>query len=103
MSDHPPPPASTGPLPDPRADRQDALILFLRLGGAAVLALAVLALVLPSELSVLAADSMVVALIAIPVVRVAWLGVRWAGRRDWRYVGAAAGLLAVLAVGLLVR
>lgn len=39
---------------------------------------------------------------AIPLVRVAWLAVRWARIRDTRYVVVAVVLLALIAVGPIV-
>jgi hypothetical protein len=39
------------------------------------------------------------AVTAIPIARVAWLVVRWARVRDWRYVAVALLLLALVAVG----
>lgn len=40
----------------------------------------------------------VVALIAAPVVRVVWLGVRWLRLGDRRYAAVCAALLAIMAV-----
>lgn len=36
---------------------------------------------------------------AIPLVRVAWLAVRWSRERDWRFVVMALILLVLVAVG----
>lgn len=36
---------------------------------------------------------------AIPLVRVAWLVVRWTRQRDWRFVASALLLLVLVAVG----
>ena len=44
----------------------------------------------------------VAAVIAIPLVRVAWLAVRWSIQRDWRYVAVAIMLLVLVAVGPIV-
>jgi len=41
----------------------------------------------------------VAAITAIPLLRVAWLAVRWSRQRDWRYVALALLLLALVAVG----
>lgn len=39
---------------------------------------------------------------AVPIARVAWLVVRWARIGDRRYMGAAAGLLVLIAAGPLI-
>jgi hypothetical protein len=46
--------------------------------------------------------SAVAVVIAIPLVRVAWLAVRWSRLRDWRYVAVAVLLLVLVAVGPIV-
>lgn len=90
----------SGAPPNPRLDRQRVLVWFLQGAGIVVLVLAVAALLLPRDRRPPAAWLMVAALISIPVIRVAWLAIRWVGRRDWRFAGAAAALLGVLAISL---
>ncbi|MEZ5142793.1 MAG: hypothetical protein R2726_09785 [Acidimicrobiales bacterium] len=96
----PVPPGPTGPPPNPRRDRQRALAAFLQ--GALVVAtlLGIAALVVPEAVHRALAIAMVVVLVGVPVVRVGWLVVRWARRRDWRFVAAGTALLTVLALGL---
>lgn len=36
---------------------------------------------------------------ATPVLRVAWLMVRWSQEKDWRFVWIGAGLIAVIGLG----
>jgi hypothetical protein len=93
----PPPPG--GPPPNPRADRQRRLIRFLQVAATAVFVLAILSLALPGTAGRLAADLMVVVVVGAPIVRVLWLLQRWTRRKDWRFVGAAVGLLCVVAIG----
>ena len=80
----------------------DHVARYLR--AAAVLA-AVLALggvVLPGTAGRVAAWAMVTTLVATPFLRVAWLATGWAHAPDWRFFGAAVGLLALTLVGAVV-
>ena len=81
-------------------DDQVAGYLQAAAGLAAALALA--GVVLPGAAGRVAAWAMVTTLIAVPFLRVVWLAVRWAHPPDWRFFGAAVGLLALPAVGALV-
>jgi hypothetical protein len=65
------------------------------LGVAAALALAALALPGANVVAWLAIGTA----LAIPIVRVAWLVVRWRGVRDYRFVLAALVLLVLVAAG----
>ena len=96
MSDDP---DGRGPAPNPRADRQRRLIRFLQGAIVVVFVLALASLLLPGAAGRLAADLMVVVIIAAPVVRVVWLLQRWIRRPDLRFAAAAAALLTVVATG----
>lgn len=86
---------------DPRVGRQRRLLVFLRLALGAVALLGVVDLVLPAPWKERASTVMVVALIAIPAVRVLWLTTRWVRKGDRRFAAAGVALLAVMASGLL--
>ena len=75
---------------------------YLRAAFVVAFALAVAGLALPGSAGRVAAWAMVVILIAAPFARVAWLASRWAHAPDWRFFGAAVGLLVLTAVGALV-
>jgi hypothetical protein len=91
-----------GPPPDPRAGRQRALVAMLRVSVALVAILAVGALLLPEEQARPVGTAMVVTLVAVPVVRVGWLVIRWLRRGDLRFALCGVGLLVLMAGALLV-
>lgn len=75
-------------------------------GAAASLALAVLGIFLPQPGGRWLAWASVAVVVAVPLARVAWLGVRWIQRRDYRFAAIAFGLLAVVmlsAVGAMLQ
>lgn len=78
----------------PRANR--AMALALRAATLLSLGTAVLAVALDSRPLGWAAVTVVG---VVPVLRVGWLAVRWAQRRDWLFAGLAAALVAVIAAG----
>jgi hypothetical protein len=82
---------------DPRETRQKSLVLFLRVALGLALLTSALAVLLPEprarELGVMT----VALLIAVPLIRVVWLAVRWALKRDYRFAATAA-LLATIVV-----
>ena len=82
--------------------RQAALARAGRVAVVAVLVAAALAALLPDEAGSAAGALMVGLLVAAPLVRVAWLGIRWARKGDRRFALVAAGLLAVVATGTVV-
>lgn len=61
----------------------------------------VLGAVLPGQAGVVVATAAIVAVVAAPPLRVAWLVYRWTQERDRRFIGLGAALLAVIAVGAL--
>jgi Kef-type K+ transport system membrane component KefB len=62
-------------------------------------ALAFVAVVGSGDVALVAAIAAVGLVTAAPLLRVLWLIVRWIQERDWRFVGVACALLAVIAVG----
>ena len=64
-----------------------------------VLVVAALSAVAPDPIAPVMAGTAVAAVIATPLVRVAWLVLRWAQEEDWRFVLAGLGLLAVVGLG----
>ena len=85
-----------GPPPDPKEGRQARLVLFLRGALAVAALLAVTALATSDELSDNAARYMTALLVAVPLARVAWLGLRWLGKGDVRFALVAALLLTII-------
>ena len=83
------------PVTERTAHTNTTLAAALRAATIAVLSLAVAGVALPGDVGTAAEWAMVALLIATPLARVAWLAVRWSRRRDWLFVGLAAGLLAL--------
>jgi len=73
--------------------------VMLRTAAVLVVALAGIGAVVPGRAGEWLDTAAVVLVIAAPLVRVAALVVEFALERDWRFVGAAAVLLAVVAAG----
>ncbi len=94
-------PSATGPPPDPKAGRFDALAAALRRVLLVVAVLAGLGALLPGAAGRAAAWAAIVVLMATPLVRVGWLGRRWFRRGDPRFGLVAVGVLAVVAVAAL--
>jgi hypothetical protein len=93
---------SATPPPNPRAGRQRYLLGFLRTALAVTAVCAVGAIPATGETAETLARVMVGLLIAVPVLRVGWLLVRWMRTHDWRFAAAAVTLLAVMATGSLI-
>ena len=94
----------TGTPHDPRAGRQRRLARFLRVGAAATFVLAAAALFLPGEAGRMGGILVVVVLVAVPLVRLAWLGRRWLRKGDRRFALVAVLLgLIILAGSILGR
>jgi 4-hydroxybenzoate polyprenyltransferase len=64
-----------------------------------VLAAATVSAFAPGRAGAALAVSAVSAVIATPLVRVAWLVLRWSQEQDWRFVVAGVALLAVVGLG----
>lgn len=78
-----------------------ALVRLLRVAGAAVLALGLVALALNGDSAHAASAVLVALLVGIPLGRVALLAVDWFRRGDRRFAWAAVSLLGVVVAGLL--
>ncbi|HSL58090.1 MAG TPA: hypothetical protein VK866_09640 [Acidimicrobiales bacterium] len=92
---------AVGPPPDPLARRQRHLVVALRAATVVAVVLAAGALVLPDRWGERAGTAMVGVLIGAPVLRVAWLTVRWVRRGDVRFALTGVALLVVIAVAAL--
>ena len=64
-----------------------------------VVVVGVLGAVLPGAWGIAVATVAVVAVVAAPPLRIAWLVFRWAQERDRRYLALGVALLAVIALG----
>ena len=84
----------TAPI-DPKVGRQDVLALFLKAALVVVLVAAVVTLV-AGENHPASGQVLVVALIAAPLLRVAWMAIRWFRKGDYRFGLAAVALLAMI-------
>lgn len=91
-----------GSPPNWRQGRQRFLVGFLQISFLAVVAAAAAALVLPEPAAHWAAITMTSLLIAVPVIRIAWLLIRWVRLGDWRFALTSAALLGVVGVGALI-
>jgi hypothetical protein len=91
----------SGPAPQPLEGRQRLLVACLRGAFALVAAMAAIGALLPEEQRERASTAIVVFVIAVPMVRVAWLGLRWLGRGDRPYAVRALALLLVMTAGAL--
>lgn len=85
----------TEPIRDPREGRQRSLVHFLRAALVVVVVLSLLSVVLPGRASRGLGIATVAVLVAVPLVRIVWLALRWVLKRDYRYAAAAA-LLAII-------
>lgn len=77
------------------------LARFLQAAAVAVLVLGLAGAVLPGDAGTAAGTAAVAAVVATPLLRVAYLALRWARRRDRRFSAAAVGLLLVVGSGAL--
>ena len=89
----------SGPWPDPRADRQRFLVVFLRLAVSVTFVFGLAELLAPEDFRLVLGVGMVAMLIGAPLVRVVWLDARWWRRGDWRFAGVGLGLLGVVSTG----
>ena len=76
----------------------------MALSGVAVLAalLAIVGFALPTEAERIVGGTAVGVVAGGPLLRLVWVAGRWRRERDWRFVGVAAALLCVIAIGALV-
>jgi hypothetical protein len=89
----------SAPGPDPKLDRFRRVGELLRVALLVTVALATATLVLRGAAERIAGTATVVVLIAVPLLRTAWLARRWSRRGDLRYASVATGVLAVATVG----
>ncbi len=90
------PPIPGGKVSTIRGRRQaPALTWITRL----VLGLGVISAALPDDEGRAVATVAVGVVVAVPLLRVAWLVFRWVQERDWRFALTGTGLLAVVALG----
>lgn len=85
-----------GPGAHPLVGRQRWLVRALRVGAFIAAALALGGLVVPGEAGEALAVGFLAVLIAGPILRVAWLAVRWVRRGDVRFALVSATLLLVV-------
>lgn len=83
---------------DPRETRQKSLVFFLRVSMGIAVLLSALAVLLPEPRARDLGVATVGLLIAVPLVRIAWLAVRWALKRDYRFAATAALLASIVAI-----
>ena len=86
---------------DPRADRQRRLARFLRIAVALTFAVAVAALVLPGRAGTALGVAMVTMLVAVPLIRLAWLARRWLRKGDRRFAVVSVVLAVIISAGAL--
>jgi hypothetical protein len=84
---------------NPRTDRQRRLARFLRVSVAGAFVIAVGALVLPGRVGTVFGVAMVVVLVAVPLIRLAWLARRWLRKGDRRFALVAVLLAGIVAAG----
>ena len=96
----------TAPPVDPKEGRFDRAADLLRVAAIAVVVLCACSLLVEAggpdaALGDQLAWVAVAILVMVPLLRVAWLGVRWLRRGDVRYALVALGVLLVVATGAL--
>jgi hypothetical protein len=79
--------------------RYERMIQVLRLLTRLALVAAVAGVLLPDPAGEVGAGVAVAVVVGAPLVRVAWLAIRWYRRGDRRYAAVATGLLFVVATG----
>jgi len=105
LSEFAPPLGSSEPDPEvnrhPLIGRQRYLVSFLQFGAVLAFVLAIGGVLLPAPANEIASYAMVTTLIAVPIIRVLWLFLRWVRRGDRLFAMVAAGLLTVIVIGAL--
>jgi hypothetical protein len=86
-----------GPGPHPLVGRQRHLVGALRVGASVAFGTALVGLLAPPSVGDAAGRVFVGMLVAIPLARVVWLGIRWVRRRDLRFASVVGLLLVVVA------
>jgi hypothetical protein len=72
----------------------------LRAAGFVALGLSLAAVLLSGHPQVVAAWAAIAVVLAVPIVRVIWLMLRWTQERDWRFLALGAGLLVAVSGGV---
>jgi hypothetical protein len=91
----------TATPPDPRQRRQEVLAQSLRVASALAFVLAVLGTA-PGDAGRLGRGAMLAVVMCAPLLRTAWLGVRWWRRGDGRHAAVSAVVLGIVGAGALV-
>lgn len=76
-----------------------AMSAVLQRATAVAVVVALLGVVVPGGAGVAVAWGAFVMVVAVPLLRITWLALRWASRRDYAFSLLAATLLAIVAVG----
>ena len=91
-----------GPVRDlrrPERIRYERMIRALQVISRMAFGAAVVGMLLPDPVGTAAGAIAVTIVVAVPLIRVAWLAIRWYRRGDRRYGAVAAGLLLIVATG----
>ncbi|MCA1846064.1 MAG: hypothetical protein LC792_23300 [Actinobacteria bacterium] len=81
--------------------RYERMIHALQLLSRVAFGAALAGVFLPDPVGPVASATAVAVVIAVPLIRVAWLAIRWYRRGDRRYAAVAAGLLLIVGAGSL--
>jgi uncharacterized membrane protein len=79
----------------PLVGRQRHLVRAMRIGLGLAAVLALVGVAAPGRAGTYASTAFMSALIAMPLLRVVWLTVRWIHRRDLRFAAVSAGVLLI--------
>jgi hypothetical protein len=79
--------------------RYERMIQCLRVLSWVAFGAALIGVLLPDPAGVAASATAVTVVVAAPLIRVAWLAIRWYRRGDRRYAAVSAGLLLIIALG----
>jgi hypothetical protein len=79
--------------------RYERMVRALRLLGWVAFGAALAGVLLPDPVGNAAGATAVGVVVAVPLLRVAWLAIRWYRRGDRRYAAVAAGLLLIVGAG----
>ena len=83
----------------PERVRYERMIRVLRFLSRVAIAAALAGMLLPDPVGQAASATAVTVVVAAPLIRVAWLAVRWYRRGDRRYAAVAAALLLIVGSG----
>jgi hypothetical protein len=83
----------------PERIRYERMIRALQVVSRVAFGAALVGVFLPDPVGAVASAVAVAIVVAVPLVRVAWLAIRWYRRGDRRYAAVAAGLLLIVGTG----